>query len=121
MCAIPEAIIVKSMTSNFSAIATDVPDTSSLKVGEFVYIITITDILSKCNKYYTLAEYSSAFKYDYVCEQADNIVRVIGKKVNIYKAVKEDDHTTVMHVTDYSSDNVHDEHCKKLKANLIEE
>ena len=123
MSAIPDSIIIKSLTTNFKVIASDVSDMTAMNidVGDFIYAITIKDIASKFDKYYVLAEYSSKFKYDYVCRQADNIVRVIGKTVDIYKAVKENDHTVQLYITDYSSDDLCNKCTDELMANLVKD
>ena len=116
---IPCAILVDNFSSGLRVIAEGrhTPHTESLEVGQHSYDITIYDTLSRCNAFYVIASYfASDFSYEYVCEQADCMVKLLCRRVNISKAVKEDDHTVHWYNTDYDSEPIYKREVEKIKA-----
>jgi len=117
---IPCAILVDNFASGLRVIAEgrqDAPYIENLKVGQHLYAITINDTLSKCNMFYAMASYFAPdYNYEYVCEQADCMVKLLCRRVNISKAVKEDEHTVHWYKTDYDSEPIYKREVEKIKA-----
>ena len=117
---IPCAILVDNFSSGLRVIAEgrhDTPYIENLKVGQHLYAITINDALSECNTFYAMASYfAHNYSYAYVCEQADCMVKLLCRRVNISKAVKEDERTVHWYKTDYDSEPIYKREVEKINA-----
>lgn len=127
---IPNSIIVENLNNGLKVVA-ESPATNTnitmypyMKLGDSIYAVAIRDPLTVNGQYYILATYeSSVVSYEYVCEQADNIVKTIGHFVDVIKYTKEyseeDKHEILkLYRTEYDGKSVYEEECLKCSKML---
>ena len=124
----PHSIIVENLNNGLKVVAESPAKTITMypdmKIGDSIYAVAIRDSLTVNGQYYILATFESLYvSYEYVCEQADNIVKTIEHFVDVIKYTKEyseeyKHEILKLYRTEYDCTSVYEEVCSKCSKML---